>query len=351
MMLSPSRPLSEAGDRTAMGGAVGATVSIVRASAAEADETFPPASVDVVVIECTPSASAGDVKLHVPPADTTAVPSKMPLSYTLIVEPGSPLPVRTGVVTEVMLSSSTPLSEAGNSTARPGAFGDVVSMVRLSGPEMADTLAAASVAVVVNTYTASGSVALVKVHAPTPLATTVPTRTPSRYTFTVELASAVPVITGAVKLVMLSPSTPLSEAGKSTATGGASGAVASIVTLSVTDAADMLPAASVDRVVIGCRPSTNVGDVKLHVPLAATLVDPRRTAPSYTEIVELASAVPVSVGVTTLVRLSPRRPVSDSGDSTAIGGAVGAIVSIVMASGAEATEVLPAASVAVVTKV
>ena len=174
---------------------------------------------------------------------------------------------------------------------------------------------------------------------------------PPRYTFTVELASAVPVITGAVKLVMLSPSTPLSEAGESTATGGASGAVESIVTLSVTDATDMLPAASVARVVIGCAPSANVGAVKLHVPLAATVVDPRRTAPSYSETVELASAVPVSVGVTTLVRLSPARPVSDSGESTAIGGAEGAVVSIVMASGAETTDVLPAASVAVVTNV
>ena len=65
-------------------------------------------------------------------------------------------------------------------------------------------------------------------------------------------------------------------------------------------------------------------------------------------MVELASAVPVRVGVASLVMLSPSVPVSDAGFSTATGGADGATVSIVMIVAEEADEMLPAISVAFV---
>ena len=75
--LSPSAPLSEAGDSTAIGGTVGAIESMVRLRASAIGDTLPPGSVAVVVIECTPSARAGEVKLHVPPAETITLPSRV----------------------------------------------------------------------------------------------------------------------------------------------------------------------------------------------------------------------------------------------------------------------------------
>ena len=65
-------------------------------------------------------------------------------------------------------------------------------------------------------------------------------------------------------------------------------------------------------------------------------------------MVELASAVPVRVGVASLVMLSPSVPVSDAEASNATGGAEGAMVSIVMIVAEEADEMFPATSVAFV---
>ena len=59
----------------------------------------------------------------------------------------------------------------------------------------------------------------------------------------------------------------------------------------------------------------------------------------------LASAVPVSVSVLSLVMPSPTVPLSV--ENEAMVGATGAVVSIVTLSAAEAAPVLPAASVAV----
>ena len=59
----------------------------------------------------------------------------------------------------------------------------------------------------------------------------------------------------------------------------------------------------------------------------------------------LASAVPVSVRVLSLVMWSPTTPLSV--ENEAMVGATGAVVSMVTLSAAEAAPVLPAASVAV----
>ena len=75
--LSPSTPLSEPAVKTEIGGTTGAVVSMVRINGSEIGETLPAGSVEVVVIEWTPVDRAGEVKLHVPPADTVAVPSRV----------------------------------------------------------------------------------------------------------------------------------------------------------------------------------------------------------------------------------------------------------------------------------
>ena len=75
---------------------------------------------------------------------------------------------------------------------------------------------------------------------------------------------------------------------------------------------------------------------------------PSKVAPSYTFTVLLASAVPVSVRVLSLVMPSPTVPVSV--ENAAIAGALGAAVSTVTLKAAEAALVLPAASVAVAVK-
>ena len=62
----------------------------------------------------------------------------------------------------------------------------------------------------------------------------------------------------------------------------------------------------------------------------------------------LVPPVTLSVGVVSLVRPAPGVPVSDAGSSVGADGGVGATVSMVMASGAETVDVLPAGSVAVI---
>ena len=96
----------------------------------------------------------------------------------------------------------------------------------------------------------------------------------------VEPTSPVPVNVGVVMLVRLSPRTPLSDAGASTATGGAAGAVVSMMRFSGTDAADTFAAGSVEVVVMMCTPSANGAEVKDQVPPADTSAVPSRVAPS-----------------------------------------------------------------------
>ena len=72
---------------------------------------------------------------------------------------------------------------------------------------------------------------------------------------------------------------------------------------------------------------------------------PSSVAPSYTFTVLLASAVPVSVSVLSLVMPSPAVPLSV--ENAAIAGALGGAASTVTLKAADAALVLPAASVAV----
>ena len=61
--------------------------------------------------------------------------------------------------------------------------------------------------------------------------------------------------------VRLSPGTPESDGAERSATGGAAGALVSMVRLSTADAAEVLPAASVDVRVSGCTPSVSTVEV------------------------------------------------------------------------------------------
>ena len=78
----------------------------------------------------------------------------------------------------------------------------MVSTVNVLVFEFTETFPAASVAVACTEWLAADSaVEGVNVHAPEPLAVVVPARTPSTYTETVALASAVPLTGGLVLLV------------------------------------------------------------------------------------------------------------------------------------------------------
>src|SRR5206468_984490 len=129
--------------------------------------------------------------------------------------------------------------------------------------------------------------------------------------------------------------------------GGAGGAAVSTVSVRAADADDVLPLASVAVAVSVWLPSPrSVVGVKLQTPLASAVAVPSEVVPSRTVTVLFASAVPVMVGVASLVWLSPCVPVSLAAASVSPVGAAAA-VSMVNARDADAVEVLPAASAAV----
>src|ERR1035441_3481058 len=107
-----------------------------------------------------------------------------------------------------MPSPTTPLS--GENEVMVGATGATVSTVTLSAVEAAPVLPAASVAVAVRLWMAFDKAPVVKLQAPVPLAVALPSSVAPSYTFTVLLATAVPVSVKTFALVMPSPTTPLS---------------------------------------------------------------------------------------------------------------------------------------------
>jgi hypothetical protein len=85
---------------------VGAAVSTVMVSPAEAAEALPAVSVDTAVMVWLPWLSAPVVKLQ-PPAPAVTVPSSVAPSYSVTVLPFSAVPLSVGVVSAVMLSLLT----------------------------------------------------------------------------------------------------------------------------------------------------------------------------------------------------------------------------------------------------
>ena len=151
-------------------------------------------------------------------------------------------------------------------------------------------------------------------------------------TFTVLLATAVPVRVNVLSLVMWSPTTPLSVenlaiVGAGAASVGADG----MVTASAADAKpDCQPHPSLSCVKLW-PPLARVPVVRLQAPLLLAVAVPTWVVPSNTCSVLFASAVPVSC--TLVVPLTIEAPVST--------GTFGATVSIVTASAAEAKLVVP----------
>ena len=85
------------------------------------------------------------------------------------------------------------------------------------------------------------------------------------------------------------------------------GTLVSTVRVRAAELGDALPAVSVAVAVMAVLPSESaalVGTVKLQLPESSALVVPREVVPAKSSTELLASAVPVKVGVESLVRLS-----------------------------------------------
>ena len=279
----------------------------------------------------------------------------------MTVAPAStPLPVRVGVVTLVMLSVLLlPESDALARSAALGAAGAEVSMVTVSAAEAVLAFPAASVALVVKVWAPALSVLVVMLQLPKPSAVVVPsTVVPSvSYNLMVAPASApLPVMVGVVALVRLSELLlPVSEPDARSAAFGAAGAKVSMVTVRAADAALVLPAASVALVVNVWLPALSVLDVMLQLPEPSAVAVPSTVVPSVSYNFTVAPAstpLPVMVGVVKLVMLSALlAPVSEPLARSGAFDADGAVVSIVTVSPADAALVLPATSVTLVVSV
>ena len=150
---------------------------------------------------------------------------------------------------------------------------------------------------------------------------------------TLLLASAVPVKVGVVSLVTLSLlELPVSEEEARAGVDGAAGANVSMVIDILGDAASAFPAASNAFAVTEYVPSeASESSVKTQFPLLSACVVPTELFPANASTVLLASAVPVKVGVVSLVMLSVfEDPVSEAASRSGVVGGEGADVSTVM---------------------
>ena len=358
MRVTPSvleAPLSLAAAKTGAAGAMGAVVSMVIASAAEAALVLPAISVDLTVRLWAPEASVLLVMLQTPPV-ATAVPSTVvpSVSYNVIRLPASAVPATTGVVMRVTRSLlEAPLSLAAAKTGAAGAMGAVVSMVIANASEAVLVLPATSVAVTVIACSPLASALLVIFHMP-PVATVEPSTVVPSVSYSVMRlpGSAEPMKVGVFTRVIPSElEAPLSLPDASNGIPGLTGAIVSIMIASAPEASLVLPAASVALTVRLCAPLASALLVMRHTPSVATVV-PSSVVPSvpYKRTTLPASAVPEKTGV--LMRVMPsllEAPLSLSAANAGAGGANGAVVSagsMKMTSGDEARLVLPAASVA-----
>ena len=114
----------------------GAVVSRVVESVVENTLMLPARSVARAAMAYLPSASVVDVMSQLPEAPTFALPIAEPLAKSVTVEPASPVPLKLGVVTDVMLSVlDVPLSDATTRSSAVGRPGAVESIVTDRGAE------------------------------------------------------------------------------------------------------------------------------------------------------------------------------------------------------------------------
>ena len=132
----------------------------------------------------------------------------------------------------------------------------------------------------------------------------VPFTTPPTRISTVALASAVPLKVGVVSPVMLSVlDAPVSDAVSRSGTVGAAGPLVSIVTDSAADCAlTLLPLLA--RAVMLLTPVVSTDVVIVHAPLISAVAEPTTVPLASSSTISPALAVPVNVGVLTLVMLS-----------------------------------------------
>ena len=112
----------------------------------------------------------------------------------------------------------------------------------------------------------------------------------------------------------------MSDAAVRSGADGAAGTAVSMVTDKAADAALRLPAASVALAVMLWTPSASVEAVMVHCPARVAMPVPITVVPSNRVTVLPASAVPVKVGVVTLVMLSVLdAPLSEAATRSGIG--------------------------------
>ena len=297
---------------------MGGVISIVIKSGVDEAEILPSESVDVTVIELTPSLSSDDDVIEkFPSTSVTAVsPVLIPLIERFIILPASDVPSIVGVVSFV----------AAVVVVIDGAIGAVVSISIVNPADSADSFPAASVDLTVIKLFPSSSDEVGDI-AKFPLLldkTESPVFSPLTYRVTRLLASALPTISGVVSFVN----------SVVVVIDGVLGAVISISIVIPEDAADSFPAASVAVTVRRLSPSGKVS-VKVKVPSVA-VISPTVVSPLSKVTVLPASAVPVIVWVTSLVRVP----------AVSIFGTDGGVVSISIVNPSDAADSFPNMSVA-----
>ena len=309
----------------------GGVLSICTVRPADMAPVLPAASVAWAVMRWLPSFSLLLAMRQVP-STATALPSTVPPSYRVTVAPASAVPVKTGMVSAVMLSlSEMPLSELALRSGTDGAAGAVVSIVTFSGSEAALVLPAVSVALTVSTCVPLDRVGEVIDQRPSLPAMTEPSAVLPSYKMTVVPASAMPLTVGVASFVMLSPKVPLSLPAFSTGVPGLAGAVVSMVTNKGAEKPLVLLAASVAVTLSTCGPAaialTGVID---HLPALSAVAEPSKVSlsVSYSLTVAPASAVPVKAGRDRLVMPSAALlPVSLPMTKAGAGGTAGGVES------------------------
>ena len=124
---------------------------IVILSSLDASDTLPAISITFAVIEWVAnSKSELGVKDQFPSLSDIVVPREEPSEKISTVLSASAVPVKVGVVSEVISSlSELPVSELEERSGVEGVDGPVVSIVRLSSSDSSDVLPAVSVTVAV----------------------------------------------------------------------------------------------------------------------------------------------------------------------------------------------------------
>ncbi len=244
---------------------------------------------------------------------------------------------------------------AENFTVSTNTVGAVVSMVIDNVLDnLVLTLPARSVALTETRCTPSLRVLAVMLQLPLPSAVVLPsTVVPSvSYSFTLALASAVPLTMGVALLVMssvleLPVSLPLVRSGAP----GVAGAVVSTKRVVLAETVELtLPEASYSLTVRAYVPSARPFSALLHLPVPSTanVASGVGSEPLYSSTYPFASAVPLKLGLSLEVTASLLElPVSSAAFSTGVAGVpVGAVRSIVTSSLELALLTLPARSVA-----